>query len=135
MLTHSSGPKKDGDIRSLEILGFKMCLKSPGTPLKASSTHICPRTFETDLTIIMVWVNVTIVSSFAKENTQSHIMTHPSSRTYSDAHRLRRREERGAGAVDGAPARQRLRHLQGHRRRISVSIYRTKPVKWYSVVL
>ena len=25
----------------------KMCLKSPGTPLKASSAHICPRTFET----------------------------------------------------------------------------------------
>ena len=24
-----------------------MCLKSPGTPLKASSAHICPRTFET----------------------------------------------------------------------------------------
>ena len=26
---------------------YKMCHKSPGTPLKASSAHICPRTFET----------------------------------------------------------------------------------------
>ena len=39
----------------------------------------------------------------------------------SDARRLRGGEERGAGAVDGAPARQRLRHLQGHCRRITVS--------------
>ena len=29
---------------------LKMCLKSPGTPLKASSAHICPRTFETHFT-------------------------------------------------------------------------------------
>ena len=28
----------------------KMCLKSPGTPLKASSAHICPRIFETHFT-------------------------------------------------------------------------------------
>ena len=41
--------------------------------------------------------------------------------TRSDARRLRGGEERGAGAVDGAPARQRLRHLQGHRRGITVS--------------
>ena len=29
----------------------KKCLKSPGTPLKASSAHICPRTFETHFTL------------------------------------------------------------------------------------
>ena len=30
-----------------KTIGGKMCLKSPGTPLKASSAHMCTRTFET----------------------------------------------------------------------------------------
>ena len=36
-------------IKGMQIC--KMCLKSPGTPLKASSAHICPRTFETHFTV------------------------------------------------------------------------------------
>ena len=43
----------------------KMCLKSPGTPLKASSAHICPRTFETHFTCDNNWVSVHLAASLA----------------------------------------------------------------------
>ena len=43
---HSRTVLTDIDTK-LDLPRTKMCLKSPGTPLKASSAHICPRTFET----------------------------------------------------------------------------------------
>ena len=44
-----------------------MCLKSPGTPLKASSAHICPRTFETHF--ISLFCEETEIHHLAHNNT------------------------------------------------------------------